>query len=228
MRYNARGRSRRNAKTPILNTYGQYVDGSAPKDPASPELLEWAEAHPEYYNEVTEAEDGYMQFQSFPVQEMAELTVDMPEEAYCLGPGIRAFYTSDKDDPHTRSTEKRRNDPQGIRGIEKQFVHEHDGSVPPQVFAVGRHAAEADSNDYVEIEWPRVLVWLGRFDGFDYEGPDGAPVNVMVGKGWDLYMFPNRKILVAFPARQVKNKHVTDMFIWVGDDQEVTYYGWGG
>lgn len=211
--------------------------GSMHDAPADPRLVALARQHPGVARTLQDAEHALMLFHSRPLRGVRELTHPvreiLPRSVVPLGSGIHVMYQNDKDDPHTRAPHKRVNDPNGVVGVVKDFIHKHDGFVLPTVYGAGKPARRAISTRALEIEWPDAVWWQGVYLGSKIrQGWSGHEIELKP-RGWDLWAFPDGRTLFACSGEAlcrgvVDGEPVRDLILLRGGSLHVGWRGIGG
>jgi hypothetical protein len=157
----------------------------------------------------------------------------LPSRFYCVGYVDRTDYDSDKDDPETRSADKRPNDPDGVQGVWKHFTHKHDAGVKLYTTESNYGKLQRDNGfggslvppaEAVDVEWPSLATFLSELVKFSVTLPDGRS-KVLQPKGLQLWAFPDSHTLVAMrnPAKHAKPDN--NVYVLHGGDLCVTWRG---
>ena len=186
-------------------------------------------------NETRRASDLLVAFHSRLAREAVNKPweAELPTRFYCIGYIDRTDYASDKDDPETREPEKRKNDPDGVQGIWKQFTHGHSPGVKIYTTKANYHRLQRDRgfggalappDECIEVEWPSLMTYLNELQQFDIQLPDGR-IKPLMPKGLQLWAFPDSNTLVAMRSPN-KYAHPDDnIYVLHGGDLCVTWRG---
>ena len=194
---------------------------------------------PDRAAEIQQASDLLLSFQSRTAKDVfvRDIEGELPRVVYEVGEPVRTNYWSDKDDPETRAPHKRKNDPDGVQGVYKDFTHRHDGGMGLRFYVplseCGHFLSRGTPPQTAyDMEWPSVLTFLSYLTAVQIKTPGGVstwepPCKTRNGVRADalmLWAFPDSKTLVAMPDPR-RNTLTGRVYVWHGGALHVTYRG---
>ena len=171
-----------------------------------------------------DAERHLRGFQSRPPKKLEEIEFTLPKIWYPVGDMQATVYHSDKDDPATRPSSLRANDPEGVQGVMKLFEHLHDVDVILYCGAPDTHDLLVDVKNLRQRQ-PSVVWFLASLDHLRFKDNNGDLMKVLPGpKGGQIWGSPDTHTLYVLP-RNVRTATPADCFAIRGGRMGVTPMG---